>query len=151
MKKYLTKAEYKKSVKGLHTNWDNYEDRWLYHRQAIKWLKELKPEKVLEIGGLGIKLREDSDTLDFDKRWHIEKKCTYNKDIREIPWGISKYDCIVALRVFHHTDIKKTFTEAKKHAPIIILALPSNFNISELPELDETIKFKPGSTIYLWK
>ena len=129
----LTKEQYIQAVKGLHENWKNYEERWKYHKEAIEWLKLLKPKTILEIGGLGVKLKEDSTTLDFNERWKIDQKPNIIHDIREIPWPINKFDCIVALEVFHHTDIEKTFKEAKKKCNILILALPDKFDISKLP------------------
>jgi len=150
----ITKEQFLKQTSQINKNfktrnWINNEDRWLYHEQSIKWIEELKPSKILEIGGLGIKLHENSDTLDYEKSgWLVNKDWTYNQDINE-ELDIPHYDMIIALRVYHHSkDFNKNFKEVRKHCDALILALPKEFPIIE--PATQTVECK-DSNIYLWK
>jgi hypothetical protein len=150
--KHLTKAEYTKKVKEITANfqtrnWLNYENRWLYHEQAVEWLKQLQPETILEIGSLGVKLREDSKVLD-NGSWKCEYPIDFNQDVREL--NISRFDCIVALRVLHHypEDFERIFNYLKSKCNYLIIALPKKFKLTEPPT--ETKECK-STNIYLWK
>jgi hypothetical protein len=127
-------------------NWQTAENRWPYHAQAIKWLKQLKPKSVLEIGSLGVKLREDSKTLD-NGSWKVEYELDYKQDVREL--NIPRFDCIVALRVLHHypDDFLRIFSDLRAKCECLILALPKEM---EVPEPSEQATFN-DTTIYLWK
>src|SRR5687767_12725629 len=153
--RYLTEAEYNERVEGLHSNWDNYRNRWHYHQLTIDWLKELHAEAVLEIGSLGIRLTDRSEAMDFGSRWDIDKSdVDYMHDMREIPWPVGHYDAIVGLRSFHYCGdkLRDVFDEAMRVGDAVILALPHDFDISPLPAPDRTAERLPTNTnLYLWK
>lgn len=148
----LNKKQYDKKIKELvrdypeSKNWATGENRWLYHEQAIKWLKELDPKTVLEIGALGVKLREDSKTLD-NGSWKVGYEVDYKQDVRKL--DIPYFDCIVALRVLHHypESFNMIFTYLKEQCEILILALPKEFPVKGYSEMKEC----NDSNIYLWK
>ena len=148
----LTKQQYDKRIKELcekfpeSRNWATAENRWLYHEQAIKWLEQLKPETILEIGALGIKLREDSKTLD-NKSWKVEYEVDYVQDVCNL--DIPEFDCIVALRVLHHCpdDFERILKELKAKSKYLIIALPKEFPVEGYKEM----KRCNDSNIYLWK
>lgn len=147
----ITKEQYTKQVNEISknyptTNWDNFEDRWLYHEQTIKWLEGLKPKTVLEIGGLGIKIREDSKTLDNGK-WKIDHNVDYLQDVKEL--DIPDFDCIIALRVLHHVpeDFERVLGELLNKSKHLMVALPKDFPVKGY---SEAVRCK-DSTVYLWK
>ncbi len=150
----ITKQQFYKKTQEMNKNfttknWHDFEQRWLYHKQAIKWIKALQPKTILEIGGLGVKLDDKSDTLDYERSgWRVDSDWTYNQNING-ELDIPHYDLIVALRVYHHScDFDKNFKEVKKHCDNLILALPKEYPLTEKP--DEMVEC--GNTnIYLWK
>ena len=127
-------------------NWSTAENRWLYHAQAIEWLKELNPQTILEIGGLGIKLRADSKTLD-NGSWKVKYEVDYKQDVRKL--DIPEFDCIVALRVLHHypKEFTQIFNYLKSKCQYLIIALPKEFPVEGYSEF----KNCNDSNIYLWK
>jgi len=152
--RYLTKEEYVRRVEGTHQNWRNYTGRWHYHQAAIDWLKQLEPESVLEVGSLGIRLTDRSETLDFNQRWKLDKPdIDYVHDMRDVPWPVGRYDVVVGLRSFHYCGdkLRAVFDEASRVGSTVILALPSDFDISSLPAPDERLDGLPTRTnLYRW-
>ena len=152
---YLTEEEYNERVAGLHSNWSNYQNRWHYHKLAIEWLKRLEPESVLEIGPLGIRLTDQSHTMDFGDRWDIDKSdVDFMHDMTQIPWPVGYYDVVVGLRSFHYCGDKlpEVFAEAMRVGRMVILALPHDFDISSLPVPDDKAERLPTNTnLYLWE
>ena len=153
--RFLTEEEYAKQVEGTHTNWQNYRDRWGYHQATIEWLKEINPETILEVGSLGIRLTDRSETMDLNERWRIENPdIDYIHNMLDLPWPVGQYDVVVGLRSFHYCGDKlaDVHSEALSHGRNVILALPRDFDISALPEPDRTIEGLPTNTnLYLWK
>jgi len=144
MLNYLTKEQFfEKSgaIPGGHWNKDNMELRWRYHGQAIEIAKTLgidSPERVLEIGTMGISLVNDSHTLDYAEKWNFPgKHPTYLHDARQIPWPIpdKSYDLVVALRVFQHlTPVQQAcFLEAKRVAKRVLLVCPETYERQQNP------------------
>jgi hypothetical protein len=153
MLEYLTQEQFNQKAEFINANFKtknyrNYKDRWLYHRQAIDWIKELKPKTILEIGGLGMRLTNISDVMDYDKSgWAVDNAWTYNQDI-DGELDLPQYDLIVALRVYHHSkDFEKSFNNIKKYCKHLILALPKEMLVTGYTSV---IKCK-DSNIYLWK
>lgn len=151
--KYLTKKDYLTKTDDINKNfptknWKDNDVRWLYHKKAIEWIKELKPKTILEIGGLGVKLTDKSDTADYVKSgWSIDSEIQYQQDINE-KWELNDYDMIVALRVLHHAkDFKFSFNELRKHCNYLILALPKEMKVPTYDDYQECL----NSNIYLWK
>jgi hypothetical protein len=148
----LTKTIYNKKIKELvanfpdSKNWHTAENRWLYHDQAIKWVKELKPNTILEIGGLGIKIKEDSKSLD-NGSWKVKYKIDYEQDVRNL--NIPYFDCIIALRVLHHypNEFKSIFSYLRSKCKYLIISLPSGFSVEKPDEITNC----NDSNIYLWK
>lgn len=153
--RYLTEDEYARRVEGLHANWENYPERWHYHQRTIEWLQQLEPASVLEVGSLGIRLTDKSDVMDFNKRWRInDPDVDFVHDMRELPWPVDDYDVVVGLRSFHYCGdkLRAVFDEAMRVGGAVILALPVDFDISSLPEPDETSEMLPTRTVlYRWK
>lgn len=140
---YITKKQFEtkaQEIGGKH--WTTYEDRWEYYRKTIKLIKEfdLNPEKILEIGSVGIKLVEGSDELDFDARsvWQTFNPKYYH-DLRVIPYPIKdkQYELVIALRVFHHLHgkQKECFNEICRITNNFIMAIPhSKYNKKDVVE-----------------
>jgi len=136
---FLTRSEYDhvgKKIGGAH--WASAGSRWEYHKLAGDWAKTLKidsPDKVLELGTMGMTIVNDSHTLDYDaaannKDWFIDGyNPTITHDLRVTPWPIpdQEYDLLIALRVFHHVKPmqKECFLEAKRIAKSFILVVPA--------------------------
>jgi len=152
---YLTEHEYASRVEGLHTNWANHRQRWHYHQATIDWLKKIEPETVLEVGSLGIRLTDKSDTMDLNSRWRIEDPdIDFVHDMTEVPWPVGRYDAVVGLRSFHYCGDKfvSVFGEAMRVGWAVILALPDDFDISSLPKPTDQLEGLPTKTnLYLWK
>jgi hypothetical protein len=113
--------------------WKSYQERWVYHEQAIKIIEGLdiqNPEEVLEIGAFGAGLVPGSDRMDLpDSPWPVaKKKGILWHDARVIPWPIpaAKYSLVVALRVFHHLAPvqKECFAEARRIARYVLIECP---------------------------
>jgi hypothetical protein len=106
----------------LDSHWNL--NRWAYHKITVEILKKYKAKKILELGTMGIKVHSNSDEMDFNVGWRIEKP-KYMHDARITPWPITdkKYDFLVALRVFHHlTPFQSNcFQEARRIARNIII------------------------------
>lgn len=122
------------STKGGELHWKHLDERWDYHSKATNALKSLdvsNPNKVLEMGTMGVQLIENSHTIDYmgNESWNYDgKNPTYIHDAKSIPWPIQdkKYECFVALRVFQHLQPyqKEAFLEAKRVASSIVLVVP---------------------------
>jgi len=153
--RFLTEDEYGRQVDGLHKNWENFRERWHYHQAAIDWLRDLKPESVLEVGSLGIRLTDRSDTMDLNERWRIAAPdIDFIHDMRDIPWPVGHYDVVVGLRSFHYCGdkLQSVFAEASRVGDSVILALPRDFDVSTLPVPRKTVEGLPTRTnLYLWR
>ena len=163
---YITKKQFEEKAQEIGgKHWATYEDRWEYYRKTIRLIKEfnLKPEQILEIGSVGIKLVEGSDELDFDAKavWKTFNP-TYYHDLRVIPYPIKdkQYELVVALRVFHHLHgmQDKCFKEIFRITNNFIMAIPhSKYNKQDViawagREPDEDLPCADTSThVYLWK
>jgi hypothetical protein len=163
---YITKKKFEEkaqSIGGKH--WATYEDRWEYYQKTIKLIKELKlkPEEILEIGSVGIKLIDGSDELDYDAKpvWQTFNP-TYYHDLKSFPYPIKdkQYKLVVALRVFHHLHglQHKCFKEIFRITDNFIMAIPySKYNIKDVIEWagsdpDQISPCVDTSThIYFWK
>lgn len=101
---YLTKEKYIELTKGyLSKNWERARQRWPYHKFVRDMLIRINPDIILEAGSMGVKLCEQSETIDYSESgWEKFYTPTYDHDLRELPWPVGKYDVFVALRVFHH-------------------------------------------------
>ena len=129
---YLNYKDYKNLIAHSPNYWEDIDGRWEYHERAINILKKSNthdPEKILEVGTMGITLVSGSHTLDYDLAFNIEnQKPTYLHDIRNVPWPIKdkQYDWFVALRVFHHLwpMQRRCFEEAKRISKNLIIVVP---------------------------
>lgn len=107
-------------------------NRWVYHELAANCLSKINPQSVLEIGTMGIKVFDSSITMDYDvgAGW-IADKPDVEHNAKEIPWPFlnRQFDCIIALRVFHHLHPKQRecFNEAKRVAKNVILVIPDSY------------------------
>lgn len=135
---YLSKADYDEQtsrIGGKH--WQGAGPRWAYHRLSIEWAKELgltSPERVLEMGPMGVTIVNGAKTVDYDasknnRDWLIEGyRPTYLLDARKTPWpfGDKEFDLIVALRIFHHLvpNQRAAFHEARRTSKALILVVP---------------------------
>jgi tRNA A-37 threonylcarbamoyl transferase component Bud32 len=163
--KYLSLIEKHKEINSEHwvtnKNGDTFYKRWEYHATAISILHNLKPTSILEAGTMGIKLNENSDTIDLDlseKGWRLTYNPTYNHDLTKFPWANitnKQYDCFVALRVFHHmkTNHRGYLEEMFRIANNVILALPqkvADIYKSICKPTSETISSNSDTTIIFY-
>lgn len=125
-------------------NGDTIETREEYHLKAAEILKSIKPKKVLEAGTMGVKLYENSDTIDYDlpnSGWTLTYTPTYNHNLKNLPWPIkdNQYNIFVALRVFHHfSNSLIYFNEMLRIASYVLLALPQK-NIAEYKKITNPV------------
>lgn len=101
---YLTKEKYIELTKGyLSKNWERARQRWPYHQYVRDLLMRIDPQTILEAGSMGVKLCEESETIDYSESgWKKFYTPTYDHDLHILPWPVGEYDVFVALRVFHH-------------------------------------------------
>ncbi len=115
--------------------WKSYKGRWKYHKATIdiisKNFRTSAPEKILEIGTMGVQTVKGSNTMDFAEKFNFKNKeqlTTVMHDARQIPWPLAdkSYDCIVALRVFHHLHPVQCycFREARRIGKSIVIVAP---------------------------
>ena len=122
-------------LEGQHWKPAGVESRWDYHRKAIEVIKGLNcsaPDKVLEMGTMGVKCVCDSDTIDFMDNWSFPGKSpTYVHDARIAPWPIEsdRYEVFVALRVYMHLSPNQdaALKEAFRVARHIIIVTPEEY------------------------
>ncbi len=144
MLEYLTKErffEVSSSIPGGHWSRNVSELRWQYHAQAIDVVKTLgieAPERVLEIGTMGVSLVNGSHTMDYAEKWDFPgKQPTYLHDARRTPWPIpaKSYDVVIALRVFQHlAPVQRVcFLEAKRIAKCVLLICPERYQTEQNP------------------
>lgn len=142
---YLSKEEYTaitKRLQGGHWTPGTVENRWDYHSKTIELIKKFNIKNasdVLEMGTMGVRCVNNSDTIDYTERWGFEGKSpTYVHDARAIPWPIKdkQYEVFVALRVFQHLtpNQKECVKEAMRVAKKVIIVVPPNYNVKKLPE-----------------
>lgn len=127
---YLNQQSFLKATAGK-VYWNG---RWEYLSIVISLLRKHDAKSILELGTNGLKLAEDSDTMELAK--HLP--ATYHHDATVTPWPIAdkKYDFFVALQVFEHFDADKkkqvaAFSEAARVAKNIILSLPYQWQYSD--------------------
>lgn len=114
--------------------WNTMRSRWRYHELAALQLKRrpTTPERVLELGTMGVQLVPGSHTMDLADWMHRPKSHTptYCHDAREIPWPIADgaYDWFVAMRVFHHLIPvqREAFFEALRISRNVLLVVPES-------------------------
>lgn len=126
----LNKKKFLQSINNYYKNsyWKSIEGRWEYHKVAIDIVNLIKPTSVLEVGVRGVKIFDNSDTIDIEE----EANPTYLYDISKTPYPINKkYDIFIALRVFHHIEgnLKDCFKEIKRISDNIIVAVPADKRI----------------------
>jgi shikimate kinase len=160
---YLTQQEFieqagdinAKSIDMVHWN----ANRWIYHQRSIDILRKISGQKFLEIGTMGIKLHGDSQTMDFNSEagWPTFETDFFH-DARITPWPFKDkmYDCVIALRVFHHLypTQKEAFIEAKRVGKNILLVIPAKYHdtphnsrVISLQEFESWNDGKPPSII----
>ena len=132
----LTKDIFEKKIKDFSNRFPESrhwtEARWEYHQVSINFLERLDAINVLEIGTMGISLLSHSITMDFsvNKDWPVDNPHVEH-DCRICPWPFSdeEFDCVVALRVWHHLgDFQvQAFAEAMRIAKWMILAVPETY------------------------
>lgn len=128
--KYLNQEEFMKATAGK-VYWNG---RWEYLSIVISLLRKYDAHSILELGTNGLKLAEDSDTM--EKVTTVP--ATYHHDATVTPWPIAdkQYDFFVALQVFEHFDLKRqkqvqAFSEACRVAKNVILSLPYKWQYSD--------------------
>ena len=152
--KYLTHDRYVELARQYKSiNWDRANQRWPYHKYVIDLLIPMNPKTILEAGSMGIKLCEQSETIDYSESgWEAFYTPTYNHDLKELPWPVNRYDIFVALRVFHHlTDKPREYLdEMKRISKYTILALDEKaymiYRKTEKPVLEKRM----GGTFILF-
>lgn len=135
--RYLTQTDFirqgesinARSKKMVHWN----ANRWIYHYKSIDLLRNISGQKFLEVGPMGIKLHRDSYTMDFgtEAGWPtFETDCFHDARITPWPFEDKSFDCVVALRVFHHLypAQKEAFLEAKRIGRNILLVIPAKYH-----------------------
>lgn len=164
MGKFLTKEKFFK-LKEQYKNdihWKSNVERWEYHEKVVNLLKDIDFKTVLEAGTVGVKIYEDSDTIDLDKphsSWKQYIEPTYKQNLKNIPWCVdnNKYDVFIALRVFQYlTDKPKEYIDemfrVSKH---VILALPKHsvnfFKNIKKPDLEMTCDTSDTVILYYKK
>lgn len=118
------------------SHWSTFERRWTYHKKAIDLVREhvtFTGGGSLEIGTMGVSVVKGSDTLDYSAKWDANFRPTYNHDIRVCPWPIEskRYDCVIALRVFHHLfPVQRLcFMEAQRVARNVVMVVPEQVKL----------------------
>jgi SAM-dependent methyltransferase len=151
---YLTKDKYFELTKKYKCiNWDHAEQRWRYHKKAVDMLIKMKPNTILEAGSLGIKLCEQSETIDYSESgWESFYTPTYDHDLKELPWPVKTYDVFVALRVFHHLTDKphEYLDEMKRISKQAMIAVDEKAYKIYRNALKPDIEIKLGGTIILY-
>ena len=100
-----------------------FNGRWSYHAEAVRMVKHVKPETVLEAGGNGVHIFKGSDDIDINKM--IEPVICH--DLREVPWPVTKhYDLFIALQVWEHLEgeQQKAFLEVMRISDRALLSFP---------------------------
>jgi hypothetical protein len=135
--RYLTEPEFIHQAGKINTeslnmvHWNA--NRWTYHQKSIELLRNISGQKFLEIGTMGIKLHRDSHTMDVESEgnWPIFET-SFIHDARLTPWPFEdkSYDCVVALRVFHHLypAQEEAFLEAKRVGKNVLLVVPAKYH-----------------------
>jgi hypothetical protein len=140
---YLSKREYDASAMSTESgHWDNYADRWVYHKAAAGLARLVGPElpgEVLEIGTMGISIVRGSDTLDYPEKWGLDSlQTTIRHDAKTVPWPIERkrYKLVIALRVFHHLTPRQEecFMEAKRVGRHLIIVVPDYYDSHLYPD-----------------
>jgi hypothetical protein len=152
----LTEAEFLAVARRAGAgHWSNAASRWAYHAAAIACVREVAPdgpEKVLELGTMGVSIVKGSHTMDFSEKWNgVPFTPTYAHDARRLPWPIADlaYDIFVALRVFHHLVPHQAacFREARRIAASIVLVVPDDYDV---PGLRQTSAAVPEAEVLRW-
>ena len=138
---YLTRAAFEDMSNALNaqtgsmTHWNS--NRWHYHARSIELLAGISGQNFLEIGTMGIQLHGGSITMDFslDGLWPTFRP-DVSHDARVVPWPFAdkSFDCVVALRVFHHLvpHQRQAFREARRVGKSILLVLPHEYHANRL-------------------
>lgn len=154
---FLTKEKYFNLANELNDgiHWSTMEPRWRYHSAAVDVLKENgidKNSKVLEIGTMGIKIFENSTTMNYIEKWDFPGKSPdIVHDIRNIPWPVKNkaYDWAIALRVLQHVPGKQEecFNEMKRIAKNILIVVPPKYKLHNGKGIttEDFIKYNNGS------
>lgn len=152
--KFLNKDKYIKQVNnyryafsadGNNEHWQTADHRWEYHGRVVNMVRAIEFKTILEIGTMGVKIWDDSDTLDCEvyKEWRLIDRPTYIHDLEVLPYPIEdkKYDITIALRVFHHIkeDLSLCLKELMRISSHVIWSLPSGFAY----EFIDSVKHKP--------
>lgn len=143
--KFLTHNSYKKlsqELSGGHWTDDTIDIRWDYHQKTIEIIKSIgvsNPEKVLEMGTMGIKCVLESQTIDFEEKWDFPgKKPDFVHDCRVTPWPLKndQFEIFVSLRAFQHLipNQRNAFLEAFRISKHIIIVVPRDYNNPIIPD-----------------
>lgn len=154
---FLTKEEYINHVQELedgHWTNDTIAIRWDYHYRVIEMVKAIginQPNKVLEMGTMGVSCVKNGHTIDYLERWDFEgKNPDYTHDARLIPWPIvdKQYEVFIALRVFQHlVPVQpQAVLEAFRIARKVIMVIPERYANPVIPE-SKGISYADFSTI----
>lgn len=133
--------------------------RFISYFYQINLASKLQPKKILEIG-VGNKITTsylkqsgiEVDTCDFDKNLEPD----YVADIRELPFGESSYDVIMAYEILEHIpwqDVDKALSElyrvSKRYVLISIPYQVISFEfVFKLPFMGKILK-KPFISLFL--
>ena len=111
------KVREKEEFKGKY-----WKHRWeAYLKYVVQYVREIDPEKILEIGTNGITLCEGSDTMD------IQGNPTYLHDAtKPFPIKGKQYDLVIATQVWEHlgTGQVEAFKEVMRVSHAAILSFP---------------------------
>lgn len=134
---YLSRAAYLARVERIGTgHWHNADRRWIYHGAAAcmaRLVSPSSPDKVLEMGTMGVSIVPESHTIDYADAWQYDgKNPTYEHDARITPWPIEsgQYELLIALRVFHHLapNQEQAFKEARRVSRSMIIVTPEYYD-----------------------
>ena len=108
-----------------------YVGRWEYFKEVIKIIKNIKVNKVLELGPGFIPIVKNADIMlnpleDQFGRPDNEKVIYYNATRKPWPIKDKEYDLFIALQVWEHLDNKQTrvFKEVIRTSRMAILSFP---------------------------
>lgn len=145
---YLTRESYLAATSRANSrHWKSAEGRWSYHEAAVQIAREIapaSPDRVLELGTMGVSIVEGSHTMDYAEKWnHRGFNPTFLHDARRMPWPVADkaYDLFIALRVFHHLlPVQEAcFHEALRIARHVVIVVPAAYHVEQLKETSQGI------------
>ena len=125
-------------IEGPHGNY--YVGRWEYFSVVLEIIREIGPERVLELGPGWMPVVKDADLMLGPEEDHFGRPGvaggeTIVHDATIKPWPIEDkaYDLLVALNVFEHLDNKQSraFRETMRVARAAILSVPHRWQGGE--------------------